>query len=197
MTPFSIENLPYGVISTAKDHRKRCAVAFGDSAIDLEQLSRDGFFASVADLPNNVFAGVSVALKANHIGCTLILTLPCIGHLECLRRSACGPPCFGPGAPPARHPVFCRRPRQDPAVSSAEPPPHGHAQLFRLLLLPRACPQRWFLFLVCFRVRIITALTDFSSAPRSWEAIALPLIGLASHPSTTAAPPAWPSQGRQ
>lgn len=63
MTPFTIDNLPYGVISTAEDPRRRCAVAFGDSAIDVEQLSRDGFFAPVSDLPSNVFAGVSVAQR--------------------------------------------------------------------------------------------------------------------------------------
>ncbi|OAA68004.1 fumarylacetoacetate hydrolase [Niveomyces insectorum RCEF 264] len=57
MTPFSIDNLPYGVISTAKDTRKRCAVAFEDSAIDLERLSRGGFFAPIANLPSNVFSG--------------------------------------------------------------------------------------------------------------------------------------------
>ncbi|KAK5996297.1 Fumarylacetoacetase [Cladobotryum mycophilum] len=59
MTPFTIDNLPYGVISTVQNPRRRCAIAFEDSAIDIDVLYRDGFFSSISALRENIFAGAS------------------------------------------------------------------------------------------------------------------------------------------
>lgn len=59
MTPFTIDNLPYGVISTDENPGKRCAVAFEDCAIDLDLLYRSAFFTSISELSSNVFANVS------------------------------------------------------------------------------------------------------------------------------------------
>lgn len=59
MTAFIIDNLPYGVISTNGNSRKRCAVAFQQFAIDLDLLYRQDFFASIPNLNVNVFANVS------------------------------------------------------------------------------------------------------------------------------------------
>lgn len=39
--PFTIHNLPYGIISTTGQPRPRCAVAIGKHAIDLVQYSKD------------------------------------------------------------------------------------------------------------------------------------------------------------
>lgn len=60
MTPFTIDNLPYGVISTEDNPTKRCAVAFEHSAIDLDLLHRHDFFASISALHASIFANVSI-----------------------------------------------------------------------------------------------------------------------------------------
>ncbi|VUC24152.1 unnamed protein product [Clonostachys rosea] len=41
-SPFSIHNIPFGVISTRSNEAPRCAVAIGDYAIDLDSLARTG-----------------------------------------------------------------------------------------------------------------------------------------------------------
>jgi hypothetical protein len=64
MTPFTIDNLPYGVISMDDNSSKRCAVAFQQFAIDLDLLYRHDFFASIPDLNVNVFANVSLCRLA-------------------------------------------------------------------------------------------------------------------------------------
>ncbi|KAK6366037.1 hypothetical protein LTS17_011004 [Exophiala oligosperma] len=56
VSPYTIDNLPYGVISTSDKPKKRCAVAFEESAIDIDQLYNEGFFSSIAELKDNVFA---------------------------------------------------------------------------------------------------------------------------------------------
>ena len=43
-SPFTLENIPFGVISARDDPTPRCATAVGDHAIDLRELSRAGFF---------------------------------------------------------------------------------------------------------------------------------------------------------
>lgn len=60
MASFTIDNLPYGVISTDNNPTRRCAVAFQQFAIDLDLLYRHDFFASILDLNVNVFANVSL-----------------------------------------------------------------------------------------------------------------------------------------
>lgn len=41
-TPFTIHNIPFGVISTTKDPRPRCATAIGRNVIDLNVFARLG-----------------------------------------------------------------------------------------------------------------------------------------------------------
>ena len=40
--PFTIHNLPYGVIKTANDSNPRCAIAIGGHALDLANYARTG-----------------------------------------------------------------------------------------------------------------------------------------------------------
>ncbi|KEF62551.1 uncharacterized protein A1O9_00524 [Exophiala aquamarina CBS 119918] len=44
-SPFTLHNIPFGVISTGEDATPRCATAVGDHAIDLYGLCHRGFFA--------------------------------------------------------------------------------------------------------------------------------------------------------
>lgn len=46
-TPFTLDNIPYGVISTANNPTPRCATAFGQEAVDLSLLEKDGCFRSI------------------------------------------------------------------------------------------------------------------------------------------------------
>jgi fumarylacetoacetase len=63
--PFTIQCLPFGVIST-KDSEPRCAVAIGDHAIDLARYAQSGRFSSVSKEDKNgvdfeqVFKQVSI-----------------------------------------------------------------------------------------------------------------------------------------
>ncbi|PWY82646.1 hypothetical protein BO83DRAFT_395721 [Aspergillus eucalypticola CBS 122712] len=59
MDAFTIDNLPYGVISTEGNPRKRCAVAYQQFAIDLDLLYRHDFFLPIPNLNVNVFANDS------------------------------------------------------------------------------------------------------------------------------------------
>ena len=43
-SPFTLENIPFEVISTRDDTTPRCATAVGDYAVDLRALSGAGFF---------------------------------------------------------------------------------------------------------------------------------------------------------
>jgi fumarylacetoacetase len=44
---FTIDNIPFGVISTQEDPNPRCATAIGEFAIDLAKLAEDVRFAQV------------------------------------------------------------------------------------------------------------------------------------------------------
>lgn len=57
-TPFTIENIPYGVISTLRNPEKRCATAFKDDAVDLKVLEEAGLFQGIKGFEHNVFAKV-------------------------------------------------------------------------------------------------------------------------------------------
>lgn len=61
-TPFTLDNIPYGVITTADNPRPRCATAFGDNAVDLYKLETDGFFASIPGLAEHVFSEVTIEI---------------------------------------------------------------------------------------------------------------------------------------
>ena len=41
-SPFTVDNIPFGVIKTAKDNNSRCASAIGEYAIDLSLYSQGG-----------------------------------------------------------------------------------------------------------------------------------------------------------
>ena len=58
-SPFSIENIPFGIISTESDPRKRCATAYEGWAVDLEVLEYSGLFAGIPDLTPGIFSSVS------------------------------------------------------------------------------------------------------------------------------------------
>lgn len=58
-TPFTIDNLPYGVISTAETPTPRCATVLEDDVIDLSALEKDGYFKSIPGLKGDVFSMVS------------------------------------------------------------------------------------------------------------------------------------------
>ncbi|KAL4795141.1 hypothetical protein BDV19DRAFT_399005 [Aspergillus venezuelensis] len=53
---FTIDNLPYGVISTGDNPTPRCATALDDSAIDLAILEKDGLFKDVPGFEKEVFS---------------------------------------------------------------------------------------------------------------------------------------------
>ncbi len=40
--PYTVQNLPYGVISTSSETKPRCAVAIGQHAVDLAKYSKNG-----------------------------------------------------------------------------------------------------------------------------------------------------------
>jgi hypothetical protein len=54
--PFTIENIPFGVISTEQNPHKRCATAFKEWAIDLEILEYSGLFAAIAEFSPGIFS---------------------------------------------------------------------------------------------------------------------------------------------
>ena len=43
-SPFTLDNIPFGVFSTKEDSTPRCATAIGDFALDLRALSQSDFF---------------------------------------------------------------------------------------------------------------------------------------------------------
>ncbi|KAL4955938.1 hypothetical protein BDW69DRAFT_159719 [Aspergillus filifer] len=55
-TGFTIDNLPYGVISTEDNPTPRCATALDDYAIDLSALEKDGFFKNVLGFERDIFS---------------------------------------------------------------------------------------------------------------------------------------------
>lgn len=60
-TPFPIENIPFGVISTREDPTPRCATALHNDAIDLSALEKDGFFNSIPGFEKGtIFSKVNI-----------------------------------------------------------------------------------------------------------------------------------------
>lgn len=62
---FPLQNIPFGVFSTAADARPRCATILGDTVIDLEALYNAGLFEGVG-LSTNVFAHSSLNAFMQH-----------------------------------------------------------------------------------------------------------------------------------
>jgi fumarylacetoacetase len=59
--PFSIDNIPFGVISTASNPAPRCATALDHDAIDLGALESDGFFDSIQGFGHvSIFCKVAI-----------------------------------------------------------------------------------------------------------------------------------------
>jgi hypothetical protein len=48
-SPFTVDNIPFGVVKTAKDSTPRCASAIGDYAIDLSLLAQRGNFDNIEE----------------------------------------------------------------------------------------------------------------------------------------------------
>lgn len=60
-SPFTLDNIPYGVISTADNPRPRCATAYKDYAVDLSLLEEDGFFDSILGFKDDpIFSQVHI-----------------------------------------------------------------------------------------------------------------------------------------
>lgn len=57
-SPFTIENIPYGIISTNEDATPRAATAFEEFAVDLDVLQNQGLFREISGLPLGTFAAV-------------------------------------------------------------------------------------------------------------------------------------------
>ncbi|KFY83116.1 hypothetical protein V498_08291 [Pseudogymnoascus sp. VKM F-4517 (FW-2822)] len=55
-SPFTIENIPYGIISTNDDAKPRAATAFEEFAVDLDVLQNQGLFKEISGLPLGTFA---------------------------------------------------------------------------------------------------------------------------------------------
>jgi hypothetical protein len=64
--PFTIHNLPYGIISTEDNTARRCAVAFNEWAVDLGVLWQVGLFNGVDHVQEHVFKNV-VTLRISNV----------------------------------------------------------------------------------------------------------------------------------
>ncbi|KAK4508624.1 hypothetical protein PRZ48_002363 [Zasmidium cellare] len=56
--PYTIDTLPYGVISTSSEPSPRCAVAIGEHAIDLAKYAKTGAFSSLESGQNFTFENI-------------------------------------------------------------------------------------------------------------------------------------------
>lgn len=61
-SPFTIHNIPYGIISTVDNPRPRCATAIGDYAIDLVIYAEQGRL-------NDIDAQLSFSMIFSQVGC--------------------------------------------------------------------------------------------------------------------------------
>lgn len=57
-SPFTMDNIPFGVISTADNPERRCASAYEDNVIDLSVLEKNGFFDVIAGFEGAIFQSV-------------------------------------------------------------------------------------------------------------------------------------------
>ena len=57
-SPFTIENIPYGIISTEENLTPRCATAFERNAVDLQVLEEGGLFQNVPGFGTGIFSQV-------------------------------------------------------------------------------------------------------------------------------------------
>lgn len=80
-SPFTLDNIPFGVISTDSNTKPRCATALGDYAIDLAAYWKDRTYAqlegsrSLYDIFNQVFDTLyPIALFIREANSTLGLT---------------------------------------------------------------------------------------------------------------------------
>nr|POF02499.1 fumarylacetoacetase [Quercus suber] len=56
--PYTLANLPYGIISTIANPKPRCAIAIGDHAIDLSVYAKEGHFFSIESRDNVILQQV-------------------------------------------------------------------------------------------------------------------------------------------
>ncbi|KAI1332733.1 fumarylacetoacetate hydrolase [Xylariaceae sp. FL0255] len=55
-SPFTLKNLPYGIITSRDNGKKRCATVLEDHAIDLSVLHKEGLFTKIPGLEEDLFA---------------------------------------------------------------------------------------------------------------------------------------------
>lgn len=67
--PFSLQNIPFGVISTSDDSTPRCATAIGDYAVDLVKYARSAELKDI-QLDVSVFANVSPKPQQHGFSCS-------------------------------------------------------------------------------------------------------------------------------
>ena len=58
-TPFTIHNLPYGIISTKDNPKPRQAIAYQHYAIEVGRLETNGVFEKIPDLEHGALSKVS------------------------------------------------------------------------------------------------------------------------------------------
>lgn len=67
--PYTIQNLPYGIISTSKDPKRRCAVAIGVHAIDLVKYVKEGALFEIERADNAVLQQIFAEVCFPGIDC--------------------------------------------------------------------------------------------------------------------------------
>ena len=79
-SPFTLQNIPFGVFSTEQDPTPRCATAIGDFALDLRNLSKSGLFKD---------SSVTEALAQVRISRAQSLSTRISGQLICRASQPC------------------------------------------------------------------------------------------------------------
>lgn len=66
-SPFTLDNIPFGVISTGSNSKARCATALGDYAIDLAAYWKDREFAGLEGNRTlyDIFNQVCITIQGN------------------------------------------------------------------------------------------------------------------------------------
>lgn len=95
--PFSIDNIPFGIISTSSDLAPRCATAIGDFAVDLVKYAQGADLAALK-LDPRIFANVRlVIIHMSPICRRGIVDILYLVYTKCVRTaSASNTNCFPP-----------------------------------------------------------------------------------------------------
>lgn len=148
-SPFSLANIPFGVISHGHTSRQVAATRIGDHVIDLSVLAEEGLLDdALTKEQQRVFEQVR-ALSRTAKEDMLLIILPPAAHLECLRRARQCDPNQGPRIDSGALLGWFRGPlrRHAPPASGArhplrqDAPPDAGSRLYRLFRLSRARPR--------------------------------------------------------